>query len=990
MNLRNIKIVTQIILGLFLMLLIVIILGVVSVQMNNKLQEQTQTIYDHPLKVAQALGYLKADVLSISHEMKDRFIEKDISRIDYDIKQMEDLNAHAFKTIEIIYENYLGPRTDVDSIKLSLDSWNLIRKETIELLRIGQMEEAYQRNTDFGIEETHEKRILSAIQVVSDYADTKGETLLKYSIELRNTLNLRLIIFVAGFLIISLLINYFLLKSIQNPLYEMIRAAKRFHDGDMSSRSSFTSKNEFGQLSSTFNVLVERIQANTELSEKASNLAKLMLSEDDAKKFFHSLLDALSENLNSNMAAVYLLSEDKTVFEHFESIGIEKSARESFDANYLEGEFGLALSSQKIQHIKDISESTRFVFNTVMGKFIPKEIITIPIVSANEVIAVISLASISSYSTQSLNLLNKVLNTMSARVEGILAYRQIRVILSRLEHQNSELQAQKNELFSQSAELLEQNTELEMQKMQLSEASRLKTNFLSNMSHELRTPLNSVIALSGVLNRRLSKLIPEEEHSYIEVIERNGKHLLELINDILDIARIEAGREEMDISDFSVNSLIDEVVSMVKPQAKVKGIELLRLSSDTEIFVNCDSSKLKHILQNLIGNAVKFTEKGKVEVSCKTDGRNFITIVKDTGIGIVENNLEHIFDEFRQADSSTSRRYGGSGLGLAIAKKYANLLGGTITVKSIIEKGSEFTITLPVKYSPELRIVEKENITYFKSGNQPVQTISSSLTSSKTVLLVEDSEPAIIQIKDFLEESGYQIIVAHNGIEALGIIEYTTPDAMILDLMMPEVDGFEVLKQLRNAEPTAHIPVLILTAKHITKEELAFLKRNNIHQLIQKGAVSRIELMNSLTNMMFPAKEEVLIAKRLPQSIKGKPSILVVEDNPDNMITVKALLADAFTVIEAIDGLMAVELCKQHNPNLILMDIALPGMDGIEAFKIIRKDVKLQHIPVIALTASAMNTDKETILAHGFDAYISKPIEGKLFFKTINNTLFGE
>jgi len=207
--------------------------------------------------------------------------------------------------------------------------------------------------------------------------------------------------------------------------------------------------------------------------------------------------------------------------------------------------------------------------------------------------------------------------------------------------------------------------------------------------------------------------------------------------------------------------------------------------------------------------------------------------------------------------------------------------------------------------------------------------------------------------------------------------------------MMPGIDGFEVLKQIRNAEPTAHIPVLILTAKHISKEELKFLKRNNVHQLIQKGAVSRDELIDSLTSMMAPEPNEVVKPLRPLQNIVGKPTILVVEDNPDNMVTVKALLCDTFIVFEAVDGFMAVEMCNKHRPNLVLMDIALPGMDGIEAFKAIRADAKLQHIPVIALTASAMNSDREIILSHGFDAYISKPIEEKVFFRIINTTLYG-
>jgi CheY-like chemotaxis protein len=255
---------------------------------------------------------------------------------------------------------------------------------------------------------------------------------------------------------------------------------------------------------------------------------------------------------------------------------------------------------------------------------------------------------------------------------------------------------------------------------------------------------------------------------------------------------------------------------------------------------------------------------------------------------------------------------------------------------------------------------------------------------------VDDSEPAIIQIKDFLEESGFKILTANDGAEALAIIDVVIPDAMILDLMMPGVDGFEVLKSLREVDKTAHIPVLILTAKHITKEDLKFLKSNNVHQLIQKGDINREDLLLSISGLVkIETVEEVEKTKREIKPIIGKPCVLIVEDNPDNMITVKALLGDNYTIIEAIDGFEGVAMAKKYKPDFVLMDIALPGMDGVEAFKEIRKIGELSHMPIIALTASAMTSDRETILAYGFDAYLVKPINEKVFFKTIGEVLKG-
>lgn len=990
MKVLDLKIGTQLKLGFAALLLFVIILGAMSYFQSDQLHLQTETMYNHPLKVRRAIGELRADILAIRVNMKDIILVTDKKEIAFDLNQMELSKTNAFEQIDILYSQYLGPRADVDSVKQEFIVWNSVREETIRLLHAGKKQEAAGRTAIFGVGGKQAEKVLTALHKIDVFAMNKGGELYATSKELNDSLNNQLFLLVGIIVLLSLAIIYILLRNIRKPLAVMTDAMQRFHAGDMNARISWESKNEFGVLSASFNTLAESIQIKTDLDGKFSALASLMLSEYDMKRFFQATLNALAAHTGSQIAAIYLLSDGKRTFEHFESIGVDDTARQSFAADRFEGEFGAVLSTRKVQHIKSIPEDTRFVFNTVSGRFIPREIITLPILADNEVVAVISLASVSAYSQQSIQLIDRILVTLCARVEGILAYHKMREFSGKLEQQNLELESQKSELSSQSAELTEQNAELEMQKTQLNEASRQKTAFLSNMSHELRTPLNSVIALSGVLNRRLAKKIPDEEYSYLEVIERNGKHLLSLINDILDISRIEAGREEIEITKFNANSVIADVVSIIHPQAQQNNIELVYSEGDTNLPVTGDIDKWRHILQNIISNAVKFTEKGKVEITTRQSAKNLTITVTDTGIGISEDHLPHIFDEFRQADSSTSRRFGGTGLGLAIAKKYANLLGGTITVKSVLGKGSEFTLTLPLRYAEKNRIVKPETSTDFKYAIKQTPHKPVSGAPLKTILLVEDSEPAIIQMKDILGESGYRILVARNGGEALGIIAQTIPDALILDLMMPGIDGFEVLRTIREAEQTAHIPVLILTAKHIIKEDLKFLRRNNIHQLIQKGDVNRNELLNAVAGMVSPQTTETKKTRQELQTIEGKPVVLVVEDNPDNMITVKALLADRYTVIEAVNGNEGVEMAKKYQLNLILMDIALPEMDGIEAFKTIRKLPKLQHIPIIALTASAMTSDREAILAFGFDAYIAKPIDERVFFKTINETLYGK
>jgi signal transduction histidine kinase/DNA-binding response OmpR family regulator/HAMP domain-containing protein len=833
------------------------------------------------------------------------------------------------------------------------------------------------------------KEVLAAYTYIqrTDWGFVCKQDMEELNVPIRRMIWQRVILFLITVILIFI-VTFIISKSLAKPIVGMDRVAQKMREGDFSVRNTIESKDELGSLAQAFNTMIDAMQSGVKIQKGVADISGTVIEQSSLQDFGSELLKQLMKITAANMSTFYILNEAASEYKHFASVGANQALLKTFDAENPEGEFGNAIATKRIFYLRDIPDDSNFKFKTTAGELLPKEIITIPVLIEETVVALISLVNIYKFSTEAYEVLNQSWISINASYASLLSNERTRILAESLTRTNQQLETQSEELEQSSAELMEQNAELEMQAKQLNEASRLKTNFLSNMSHELRTPLNSVIALSGVLNRRLAKQIPDEEYSYLEVIERNGKNLLALINDILDISRIESGKEDVEISTFNIHSQITELVSMILPQAKQKKIELIQTNNDSEILLKNDAHKIRHIIQNMISNAVKFTEVGKVEVKAEKNEKNVVVTVTDTGIGIADENLLHIFDEFRQADGSTSRRFGGTGLGLAIAKKYANFLGGTITANSVLGEGSAFILTLPLIYTSENSIIAEEENTEIKYELK--QNAPKMHSSIKTILLVEDSEPAIIQMKDILEENGYKIIVAHDGGEALAIIANTIPDAILLDLMMPGVDGFDVLKSVRNEEKTAHIPVLILTAKHITKEELKFLKRNNVHQLIQKGDISRTDLLTAISTMVFSKKVEEKKPKRALQIINDKPVVLVVEDNADNMLTVKALFANNYMVIEASDGNEGIEMAIKHKPNLILMDIAMPGIDGIEAFKVIRNHVELQNIPVIALTASAMIHDRETILSHGFDSYIPKPIEEKMFFKIINELLYGK
>jgi len=984
MKLNGLMIGTKMRLGLGAIMFLVVALTVIAKLQTNALWFNTKELYDHPLQVRRALDTLTLNILAMRQDMNELVrAESDHERIAL-FQSIDTHEVGATRQFEILHGRYLGPQSDIDEAEQAFIQWKAIREETYRLVREGKTAEASRRTRPNGAESIQVEKTMHEIGHVSLFAKNRSAAFYEAALTHHNDINSHWAFFVALILLLSLIVFWLLVKVVKGPLSALTATAEAFRQGKLESRCGYASSDEFGELSDVFNTMASTIQTEMNINKYAIHLSDVMLREEEAHAFCRALLKGLLEHTGSQVGAVYLLNEAKTMFEHFESIGLGVSGRTAFSATALEGEFGAVLATRQIQRITDIPADSRFTFAAVSGVFQPREILTIPVPSDHTVSAVISLSSVHPYDVASVRLVQTIWSVLIARVNGVLAFQKITALAARLEEQNRELDTQRRELMMQAAEVKEQNAELEMQKQQLDEANRLKSAFLSNMSHELRTPLNSVIALSGVLSRKLSTTIPAEERNYLEIIERNGKGLLTLISNILDLSRIEAGRESLSVSRCSIRELASELVSMIEPQATEKKIALLNQIPADLPLIATDPDKLKHILQNLIGNAVKFTEQGQVTVTAEVQGPEMVIRVTDTGIGIATEYAPHIFDEFRQGDDSTSRKYGGTGLGLAIAKKYTQVIGGTIKVDSTLGHGSTFTLRLPLTLVLSDAVDAHEPSQYFKkhvTGALPLLPVG----QERVILVVEDNESAIIQLSEILLSNGYRVQVAHNGQEALVQIEQTLPDAMILDLMMPEVDGFEVLKAIRGMERTSQLPVLILTAKHVTPDELSFLKGNHIHQLIQKGDINKDGLLTEVSQMVAPP--EVQPARRPTALRTGKPLVLIVEDNPDNLKTARALLADDYEILEALDGETALKLAQKYRPDIILTDIALPVMDGIAVLAAIRKDENLHATPVIAVTASAMKGDRETILAHGFDAYISKPIHAEIMFKALREVL---
>ncbi len=781
-----------------------------------------------------------------------------------------------------------------------------------------------------------------------------------------------------------------LANTIASPVTHMSDVCEQISAGDFSVRCRVKRKDEFGKLAATLNEMAASLSSRMTVEKETAEISRIMVTTDNPDDFYQAVLDYLIRMTDSCIGVWHLLDPAEKTFKPAFSVGAVRAALRSFSAETHEGEIGHAVRRREVVSRADIPDDA-FIFKTAAGDAAPKAMIAIPVMADEQVAAVISLAALKPYAREQLEVIRQNWAGLSAKFANLRAADTIRTLADEMQRKNQELQIQSQELKRQSETLQRQNIELERQSRQIQEADRLKSEFLSNMSHELRTPLNSIIALSRVLMLQTRETLSDAEFGYLEIIGRNGRQLLDLINDILDLSKIEAGRIDVMPETFSLKQVVENLKESLDPLAADKGIDIRARIPDDVPDITSDMGKVRQILQNIVGNAVKFTEKGRVDVSARQDGDGIAVTVADTGIGIPAEALPHVFEAFRQVDGSMARRFEGTGLGLAIAQRHARLLGGDIQVESAPGKGSVFTLLLPTVFrgapgrgaGPEGRLDAPPAATA-GAGDRP------------RLLVVEDSEPAIVQVRHVLERNGYHVDAARSGEEALAVIRKTTPDGVILDLMMPGMDGFEVLNRIRRFGPARRVPVLVLTARDLTPEDLGRLSANHIQQLIQKGDVDQEQLLFKIKLMLgsvpksppaadapdAPVMEtpDAIVAAPVraaeaPEKTEDKPLILLIEDNPDNLATLKAVLGGRYALRGAGNAEEGLKKLLERPPALVLMDMSLPGMTGFEAAARIKADERTKDIPVIAVTAHAMKGDREKALKAGCNGYVSKPVD---------------
>jgi len=717
------------------------------------------------------------------------------------------------------------------------------------------------------------------------------------------------------------------------PLLLLHEGAEHIRKGDLGYRLQVKTDDEIEALADKFNEMAEK------LSESYATLEHKVLARTQELQ----ALNQIATTANQSLELQGLL--DTTLEKVIEVTGFESGYVEIFNPSesrlVMKSHFGISSPLLNELHAAgnlqislevvdtrapvileqaDVSETDNPLINAGY-----QTLIVFPIQSKNKIIGTFTLASRTarSFTAQDLQLLSSIGNQVGTAVENA-------------------------HLFQKEQETVEK----------LMEMDRIKSEFLSNVSHELRTPLTSIIGFSEILLDRLAGELTPDQESYVRNMNTSGQHLLEIINNLLDLSKIKAGKMEIHPHLFSLRSLLETIQQMVIPMTYKKGLHF-DLSVDEGVdMVYTDEGKVKQILLNILGNAIKFTPaKGSVQLQVRAGrlgrARAIEISIKDTGIGIPAHALNKIFDEFQQIDGSYTRDFPGTGLGLAITKRFVDILGGEITVESQSGVGSTFRVSIPI---PEEREVQPPPIQTFSSSEmtaraEPPQTVparSEGPDEDRPRILVVEDDPAVAKLLAlYLTQEGYAVAHAYDGQDAIEKAQEIKPFAITLDIMLPRIDGWEVLKKLKTLPATKDIPVIIVSI--VENPTLGF----------SLGAVDYFTKPINRKGLIDSLKKY-----SITQSVIRKPiNFLVIEQDTVVMEQIGSILdEERFGVIKTNSGEEGIALAVEIQPDLILLDLMLNNISGIETIHRLKQHPTARNIPIILFTSRELTSEEKQVL----------------------------
>lgn len=630
------------------------------------------------------------------------------------------------------------------------------------------------------------------------------------------------------------------------------------------------------------------------------------------------------------------------------------------------------LRSGSVERVDNLADSGRVIRSALVDVH-PNAIVLVPVRGAHGVVGVMELVGDKiGDPTRLAAALDRIgVSIDSAISDGYV--KELGTALSsandQLRAQNEELRAQEEELRAQREELLDKQKSLAQSNVSLEKGSRLKSEFLSDMSHELRTPLNAVIGFSELLLGETYGPLADLQKERIGDISSAGKQLLTLVNDILDLSRIEAGRVELASAPMDLRSAIEEACSLVAPIAEKKRIKVTTALLPEALMVLADHGRVRQVVVNLLSNAIKFTPSSGtvvVKVSKKDDMAR--VAVEDTGIGISPEDARKLFAPFTQLKGGLNA--GGAGLGLSISKRLVELMDGEIGLESTVGKGSTFHFTLPLS-----------DVAPSSPRRAPQPSPATKDAAKRRVLVVDGNPNRVRSSEELLARAGYDVHVAFNTEAASTELAKGAVDLVVVDLALPASSGFRLVETIASSKATnalsQELAVIVLTDRTLSSAERADLSKST-DLIAEKGVMTGAGFLDAVSGLL---EQSAPLARE-------KPRILVVDDSAINRSVLRAMLESAgFEVVEADRAKEGIRMAQAAPPQVILMDVRMPDMSGLDATRALREDARTKGTPVIAVSAQAMSGDKELALEAGCNAYVTKPVARQELLSAITHAL---